>query len=140
MTVIGTATIEETREVRGVSVIASGEGVETARGEHSIFRAVSDHDHVLTQGASDVALVVGIPITTIVKTMITPHRATGTAPVKGMTIGTFQDATVGIAIIMMARDATVVTLKLGGQEALAEGAVVSIEGQGSPQSAPPPDF
>lgn len=136
MTVIGTATIEETTEAQGVSVIASGEEVETARGEHSIFWAVFDHDHVLTQGASDVALAVGIPITTIVKTMITPHRATGTAPAKGMTIGIFQDATVGTAIIMTARDATVATLKLGGQEALAEDVVAPIEGQGSPQSYP----
>lgn len=138
MTVIGIATIEGTREVRGVSAIASGEGVETARGEHPIFCAVSDHDHVLTQGASDVALAVGIPITTIVKTMITPHRATGTVPAKGMTIGTFPDATAGTAITMTARDATVAILKLAGQEVLAEDVVVSIEGQGSPQSYPNP--
>lgn len=135
MTVIGIATIEETREARGVSDIARGEGVETVRGEHPIFWAVSEDDHVLTQGASDVALAVGIPITTIVKTMITPHRATGTVPAKEMTIGTFQDATVVTAITMMARDATVVILKLAGQEALAED-VVAIEGQGNLQSYP----
>lgn len=133
MTVIGIATIEQTKEVRGVSAIARGEGVETVRGKHPIFRAVSDDDHVLTQGASDVALAVGIPITTIVKTMITPHRATGTAPAKGMTIGTFQDATAVTAITMMARDATAAILKLAGQEALAEDAV-AIEGQGNSQS------
>lgn len=135
MTVIGIATIEETKEVRGVSAIARGEGVETVRGKHPIFWAVSEDDHVLTQGASDVALAVGIPITTIVKTMITPHRATGTVPAKGMTIGTFQDAIVVTAITMMARDAIVAILKLAGQEALAEDAV-AIEGQGDYRSYP----
>lgn len=99
------------------------------------FLETCDDDHVLTQGALDVALVaVGIPITTIVKTMITPHRATGTAPVKGMTIGTFRDATVGTATTMMARDAIVAILRLAGQEALAEAVVVAIEGQGNPKS------
>lgn len=44
MTVIGIATIEETTEVQGVSVIARGERVETATGEHPIFWAVFSGD------------------------------------------------------------------------------------------------
>jgi hypothetical protein len=78
----------------------------------------------------DVALAVGNPITTIVMIMITPHRAIGTGPAKGMTIGIFRDATVVIATTMTVRDVIVATLTLADLEALEEG-VVEIEEQGN---------
>lgn len=80
-------------------------------------------------------------------TMITPHRATGTGPARGMTIGTFRDATVAIATTTTVRDAIVATLTPAGLEALEEDVVVAIEGQGNSQryrisqvSLTPPDL
>lgn len=66
----------------------------------------------------DVALAVGIPITTNVMTMITPHRATGTGPVNGMMIGTLRDATAiaARAIIMMVGDVIALIAGLEAQE------------------------
>lgn len=87
---------------------------------------------MLTQGVRilDVALAVGIPITTIVMTMITPHRDIGIGPVRGMTIGTFRDAIVAIATTTMGRDATAATLTPADLEALEEDVAVEIGEQG----------
>lgn len=125
---IGIAIIGATTGAQEASAIASEEQVETVIGEcpslslippiikECYARQSRTYKHPIF--SIDVALAVGIPITTNVMTMITPHRATGTGPVNGMMIGTLRDAIAiaARAIIMMVGDVIALTADLEAQE------------------------